>query len=368
MAYIWRKVLEPTVIDGRDITKDWIMRYGPTLKGKPANIDHNYFNASNLAVGDVKEVAINPETGELYAKIYIFDDVYESIKDKIKGVSIEWNANPSGDDGIFRAVAICVDTQPKVPSTAEFHAEVVAASPTHSGKMEVVDGNWDKNDAIKKLRKWASSDGSGDKDKIDWEKYKLGFAYYDTDKKEDFSSYKFPHHTVKDGRLVLHKQGLFTAMAYVNGAVGATIPENVRKEVYKHLREHYKRDLGMKSDEVPEFKASEDIKKELIEEVKKAIMPELEQKIPEIMASALKDKLPEILASVQTQTEPKHEEKTDEIKASTIDKRLNNIEALLKTVAKALMKTDEINASTPPASGKNDSAGLIGSTIVFDDI
>jgi len=39
MAYIWRKVLEPTVIDGRDITKDWIMRYGPTLKGKPANID-----------------------------------------------------------------------------------------------------------------------------------------------------------------------------------------------------------------------------------------------------------------------------------------------------------------------------------------
>ncbi|ACV25351.1 hypothetical protein QIT38_gp11 [Methanocaldococcus fervens tailed virus 1] len=349
---IWMKVLEPTTIDGREITKDFIMQYAPTLKGKPVNIDHNYFNASNTAVGEVKQVAVNPETGELYALLEIFDDVYNQIKDELKGASIEWNANPSGDTGMFRAVALCVNTVPKVPTTMGTQAEVVAASPSHKSKMEVVDGNWDKTKAIQALRKWASSDGSGDKDKIDWDKYKLGFAYYDPNKKEDFGSYKFPHHTVVNGKLVLHKQGLFTAMAYVNGAMGATIPENVRKEVYKHLREHYKRDLGMKSDEVPEFKASEKLEQELIEKVKKAVVEDLKKDMPEIMASALKKQLPELLASIKEVKKEQNETKeVKEINASEICEKLNNIEALLKTIVKKQLNSSEISASKPP-SGK----------------
>ena len=44
--------------------------------------------------------------------------------------------------------------------------------------------------AAKAVAKWASSDGSGDKDKVDWGKYGQAFLYKDTadDPAEDFGS------------------------------------------------------------------------------------------------------------------------------------------------------------------------------------
>lgn len=41
----------------------------------------------------------------------------------------------------------------------------------------VVEGTWDAVAAVNRWRKWASSDGSGDKDKIDWAKYAQCFLY-----------------------------------------------------------------------------------------------------------------------------------------------------------------------------------------------
>lgn len=123
------------------------------------------------------------------------------------------------------------------------------AVPPHS-TPESSRESWDKNVAINQLRKWASSDGSGDKDKIDWNKYRLGFAWFDASNKENFGSYKLPHHYVEGGQLKVCKRGVFAGMGALSGARGGVdIPEEDKRKVYNHLAKHY-RDLGV---EPPEY-------------------------------------------------------------------------------------------------------------------
>lgn len=111
--------------------------------------------------------------------------------------------------------------------------------------------DWDGDKARSQLSKWASSDGSGEKDKIDWEKYSKGFAWYDEKNKENFGSYKLPHHYVKDRKLITVWSGVKAAMGALLGARGGTdIPADERKGVYNHLAKHYKEF----DKEAPEFK------------------------------------------------------------------------------------------------------------------
>ncbi|AAB98323.1 hypothetical protein MJ_0335 [Methanocaldococcus jannaschii DSM 2661] len=116
MQSIFLPVLNPTTIDGQEITEEWIKKYGPTLRGKPVNIDHNYYSNGNLAVGDVVDVYFNPE-GNLYAHIRIFDEIYWRLVDngiKIKGVSFEFNDDGVGEEGIMKGLALCLESDPKV--------------------------------------------------------------------------------------------------------------------------------------------------------------------------------------------------------------------------------------------------------------
>lgn len=99
---------------------------------------------------------------------------------------------------------------------------------------------WDGATAVKNLRKWASSDGSGDADTMDWGQYREGFAWVDPSAPEAFGSYKLPHHDVENGRLVTVKAGVEAAMAALNGARGGvSIPAQDRAAVYSHLAKHY---------------------------------------------------------------------------------------------------------------------------------
>ena len=124
---------------------------------------------------------------------------------------------------------------------------------------------WDKNRAIRSLRKWASSDGSGDPDKINWKKYARGFAWYDTNAADTLGAYKLPHHEVIDGQLMVVWRGVAAAMAALLGARGGVqVPESDRKGIYNHLANHYKQF----DKEPPEFKEyTEDELKELFPEV-----------------------------------------------------------------------------------------------------
>jgi hypothetical protein len=114
------------------------------------------------------------------------------------------------------------------------------------------DHPWDADAAEARIRKWASSDGSGDKDKIDWAKYREAFAWYNAEDPENFGSYKLPHHDIVDGRFCVVWRGVAAAMAVMKGARGGVdIPDADRDAVVRHLASHYKQF----DKEVPESQA-----------------------------------------------------------------------------------------------------------------
>lgn len=100
---------------------------------------------------------------------------------------------------------------------------------------------WDGAAAAESLRKWASSDGTGDVSTIDWAKYAKGFAWYDAENKETFGAYKLPHHRYEAGKLQVVWKGVAAAMAALLGSRGGVaIPDTDTDAVYGHLAKHYK--------------------------------------------------------------------------------------------------------------------------------
>jgi len=99
---------------------------------------------------------------------------------------------------------------------------------------------WDGDGARKRLAEWASSDGSGDKDKIDFDKYRTGFAWYDEEEPELVGSYKLPHHDIVDGEFKVVWNGVSAAGAACQGSRGGVdIPEDDMDAVKAHLEKHY---------------------------------------------------------------------------------------------------------------------------------
>ena len=104
----------------------------------------------------------------------------------------------------------------------------------------VEDRSWDGPASIERVRRWASSDGSGAKETIDWAKYAQAFAHVDPEMREDFGGYKLPHHDVVNGRLVTVTGGVQAAGGVMRGARGGVdIPEADRSAVEAHLAQHY---------------------------------------------------------------------------------------------------------------------------------
>lgn len=79
------------------------------------------------------------------------------------------------------------------------------------------DSAWDGAAAKRAMAKAASSDGSGDKDKVNWGKYRRGFAIYDSEKPESFGSYKLPFAIVKGGKLTAVWRGVVAAAVVLQG-------------------------------------------------------------------------------------------------------------------------------------------------------
>lgn len=215
------------------------------------------------------------DDGQLIIQGYIVDpDVIWKIKTGVlTALSVGgWINNYHIENGVrviddLRLVEISVVDVPANPSAVIMEYKGIV--PRHNvsyGKDE--EGGWDADAAEKRLRKWASSDGSGDKDKIDWGKYAEGFAWYDDSDPENFGSYKLPHHDVRDGKFVVVWRGVAAAMAALMGARGGVrIPESDRKKVYNHLAKHY-REFGK---EPPEYKSLTEILLERIEALEEKI-------------------------------------------------------------------------------------------------
>jgi hypothetical protein len=90
-----------------------------------------------------------------------------------------------------------------------------------------------------------------------WQLFADAHAWYDPGVDEDGNDpphekggYKLPHHEIVDGRLRVVWRGVTAAMQVLAGARGGVdIPEADRKDVYRHLEEHY-REFG---EEPPPF-------------------------------------------------------------------------------------------------------------------
>lgn len=135
-------------------------------------------------------------------------------------------------------------------TTAPIECKTVV--PQHSTPIDM-ELAWSGSDARTKAALFASSDGSGDKDKMDWAKYSKFFTRYDDSKADQFTAYALPHHTVVDGKMVGVWKGIVAAMAALFGSRGAKpyTSEDEKKKMYNHLAKHYK-DADK---EPPEYKA-----------------------------------------------------------------------------------------------------------------
>jgi len=113
---------------------------------------------------------------------------------------------------------------------------------------DFVDTDFDAAVEMEMLAVTCSEDGSGDKEKMNWSLFSKAFAWFDSSKADNFTSYKFLHHvSCSATEHLLSKNLLFKCMSSM---MDHNMPYPVKNnpaeyvEVYNHLASHY-RDLGM---------------------------------------------------------------------------------------------------------------------------
>lgn len=107
----------------------------------------------------------------------------------------------------------------------------------HTGYPTVTTA-WDASAAVDRWKKWSSSDGSGDKEKIDWVKFAKCFLWFDDKEPESFGSYKYPHHDIVVDKPATVWAGVVAAASRIDQSKG--IPAGDIAKMKAHLAEHYK--------------------------------------------------------------------------------------------------------------------------------
>ncbi len=114
--------------------------------------------------------------------------------------------------------------------------EVRGPVPKHTTPIDN-EATFDASQSRAGLARWASADGSGSKDTMDWGKFSQGYGWFDGNTIDAFTSYKLPHHAVQDGDLVAVWRGVTGAMA--NLLAGRAEIGGDEQAVYNHLARHY---------------------------------------------------------------------------------------------------------------------------------
>ena len=123
---------------------------------------------------------------------------------------------------------------------------------------------WDASAAKARVAKWASSDGSGDKDKVSWSKY--GRAFF-VGSGEDFGDYHLPFADVFDGELKAVWKGVTAAANAASGGRGASGYGDAKGAIEKYYAAFRKL---FKDDSIEAPWASDDRTAEGWEEFKRA--------------------------------------------------------------------------------------------------
>lgn len=102
------------------------------------------------------------------------------------------------------------------------------------------DRAWMSGEADARVRKWASSDGSGTKDTIDWAKYASTHFWRDDSNKTNFTGYKLGFVDIVDGKPYAIWHGVAAAAAVMQGSRGGVeIPEADRAGVKRKIEAYY---------------------------------------------------------------------------------------------------------------------------------
>jgi hypothetical protein len=111
------------------------------------------------------------------------------------------------------------------------------------------EASWTASSAKKRVAKWASSDGSGDKDKINWSKFGQAFVVLrNEEESENMGSYALPFADVIEGSLKAVPRGVFAVSAVLMGARGGVdLSDSDRKSAMKFCEDYY----GMMDMEAP---------------------------------------------------------------------------------------------------------------------
>ena len=96
------------------------------------------------------------------------------------------------------------------------------------------DREWDGAAAEKRVREWA---GAQDEPNA---RYRDAHAWYDAEKKQNFTAYKLLIADVVDGRLVAVPRGVMAAAAVMQGSRGGVdLPDSDVQRVKNHLARYY---------------------------------------------------------------------------------------------------------------------------------
>lgn len=87
---------------------------------------------------------------------------------------------------------------------------------------------WNVNEALPRLKRWASKDGSGDKDQIDWQKYRQVFFWHESSELQNFGQFKFPYADIIDGEPHVVHNAVQNALARLDNS---NIPDNDKDDV-----------------------------------------------------------------------------------------------------------------------------------------
>ena len=179
-------------------------------------------------------------------------DLYDTLKFEAKnnvasewsyGFTVEESEDGEQDDQKVRFLRRlkAFEISPVMRGAGLDTATLAVKTATDFGDLPLYDRDysWNSSAALGRVRKWASSDGSGEKDTMDWAKYSKAFFWYDPDDDESFGGFKLPFADITDGKLWAVPRGIFAVAGVLQGARGGVDISEVDQDHIKDVVDRY---------------------------------------------------------------------------------------------------------------------------------
>lgn len=126
--------------------------------------------------------------------------------------------------------------------------------------FDLVDEDWDGDDAVDDIRDFTDSEDEPSDD------YNQGFFWYDEENEDNFIAYKLPYTYEQDGELVAVEEGVETAAAVIEGAMGGVDgpTEDEMDDIREHMEKYYDK---MDEDKVAPWNQDEEDSQESSREI-----------------------------------------------------------------------------------------------------